>query len=94
MWVPPPERRTPYLFTGVRPSSAAATWARSSVWDIGEFASFSSVSAPEDGRTPLKAHRTPLRPVRTGCQFLSLGSLALRLPQFRAEVVVSVCARS
>ncbi len=45
-----------YLFTGVRPSSAAATSARSSESDISQAESFSSVSAPEDGRTPLNTY--------------------------------------
>ncbi len=43
------------LFTRLRPSPAAANWARFSESDISQAASFSSVSAPEDGRTPLES---------------------------------------
>ncbi len=45
-----------YPFIGVRPSSAAATPARSIASDISQAASFSSVSAPEHGRTPLNTY--------------------------------------
>src|SRR6266496_5626474 len=53
-----------YLFTGVRPSSAAATSARSSQSDISQAGSFSSVSAPEDGRTPLNTYSESARSER------------------------------
>ncbi len=49
--------RGTYLITRVRPSSAAANPPPSSVSDISQVASFSSVSAPEDGRTPLNTYR-------------------------------------
>ena len=45
--------RVSYPLTGVRPSSAAANSARSSVSDISQAGTCSSVAAPEDGRTPL-----------------------------------------
>ncbi len=64
-FVAPPFGRTPdeeYLFTGVRPSSAAAISARSSASGVSVDACCSSVSAPEDGRTPLKTYRVEDRP--------------------------------
>src|SRR6185503_2142270 len=43
----------PYDFSGVRPSSAAATSARSSGSDCPNATGSPCVAAPEDGRTPL-----------------------------------------
>jgi len=49
----------------------------------------------ENGRIwiPPPERRTPVRPGAHGCQFLPIGRSALRLPRFRAVVVVvSSCA--
>ena len=46
-----------YLYSGVRPSSAAATWACSSGSDCPNATGSPCVSAPEDGRTPLNTYR-------------------------------------
>ena len=58
--VPPPRgpllHPLEYLFNGVRPSSAAATSARSSGSDCPNTTGSPCVSAPEDGRTPLSAY--------------------------------------
>jgi len=48
-----------YQFTGARPSSAAATSARSIASDNPKAVSPSRVSAPEDGRTPLNTDQAP-----------------------------------
>src|SRR5437867_1970262 len=47
------------LFNGVRPSSGAATSARSSVLDLSQAPSCSIVAAPEDGRAPLNSGLSP-----------------------------------
>src|SRR5262249_34904176 len=59
-------------FSGVRPSSGAASSAWSSAWEILRAAGKSAVSAPEDGRTPLNEGHAPehRRPVRALPQLL------------------------
>src|SRR5438094_9732170 len=60
-----------YVFSGVRPSSVAATSARTSELEIPEPVRPSRLAATEDGRTPLNTY--PFRRGEGSCHSLGAG---------------------
>ncbi len=81
------------VFSGVRPSSAAATSTRSSGSDFPNVTGSPCVSAPGNGRTPLNTSRHPMsgRPVTNNFGMVRRFLFSNRTLAFRQEAIHCIC---